>query len=105
MKMPNLISRDMAIHAAADLANALKTTETAYPFQVGDAQFKAIRKLANIFETETKIPNRDALPNPHDSIMKKGTKLPRVEDQTYPPTRGVPDKESNKREQNLTSTI
>ena len=64
---------------------------------MGDAQLKAIRELAKIFDAETKIPNRDALPTPPDSLMNKRTKIPRVEDQTAPPTRVDPDEESNNR--------
>ena len=37
MKMPNYITRDMSIHAAADLAKALQTPRPESPFQVGDA--------------------------------------------------------------------
>ena len=54
----------MAIHAAADLKKALQTPRPESPFQVGDAQIKAIRELANIFDSETKIPNMDALLTP-----------------------------------------
>ena len=72
---------------------------------MGDAQLKAIRKLSQIFDAETKIPDRDALPTPPDSLMKKRTKLPRVEDHTDPPPRVDPDKESRNREQNLPSPI
>ena len=64
MKMPNYSTRDMAIHAAADLAKALQTPRPESPFQVWDAQLKAIRELSHIFDAETKIPNRDALPPP-----------------------------------------
>ena len=53
--------------------------------------------LAKIFDAETKIPNRDALPNPPSSIIKKSTKLPRAEDQTAPPPRVDPDEEYNNR--------
>ena len=45
MKMPNYSTRDMAIHAAADLAKALQTPRPELPFQVGDAQLKAIIPL------------------------------------------------------------
>ena len=78
--MPNYISRYMAIHAAADLSKALQTPSTESPFQVGGAQIKSIRELYNIFDAETKIPNRDALPIPLDSLMNNSIKLPRVED-------------------------
>ena len=44
-------------------------------------------------------------PPPPDSIMKKRTKIPRVEDQTAPPPRVDPDEESENREQKLPSTI
>ena len=54
----------MAIHADADLAKALQTPRPESPFQVGDAQLKAIRELADIFDAETKIPNRDAFSTP-----------------------------------------
>ena len=78
MKMPNYSTIDMAIRAAADLAKALQTTRPESHFQVVDAHFKAISKLAQISDAETKTPNRDALPTPPDFLMKKRTKLPRV---------------------------
>ena len=43
MKIPNYSTRDMAIHSAADLAKSLQTLRPESPFQVGDAQLKAIR--------------------------------------------------------------
>ena len=55
MKIPNYSTRDMAIHAAEYLAKALKTPRPESPFQVGYPQLKAIRKLAHIFDAETKI--------------------------------------------------
>ena len=55
----------MAIHADAYLANALNTPRPESPVQLGDAQLKAIRELANIFDAKTKIPKRNALPTPH----------------------------------------
>ena len=64
MKMPNYSTRDMAIHAAIDLAKALQTPRPESPFQVGDAQLKVIRELPHIFDADTKIPNRDALSPP-----------------------------------------
>ena len=64
---------------------------------LGEAQLKEIRELSRIFDAETKIPNRDALPTPPDSLMKEGTKLPRVEDQTTTPPRVDPDEEYNNR--------
>ena len=105
MKITNCSTRDMAIHAAADLAKSLKTPRPESPFQVGDTQIKAIRELSHIFDAETKIPNRDALLTPPDSLMKKMTKLPSVEDQTAPPPRVDPDEESNNREKKLPSQI
>ena len=62
--MPNYNSRDMDIHAAADIAKAFQTPSPESHFQVGDSKLKAIRELANIFDTETMIPNRDTLPTP-----------------------------------------
>ena len=105
MKITNYSTRDMAIHAAADIAKAFQTPRLESPFQVGYAQLKAIRELSQIFDAETKIPNRDALTTPPDSLMNKRTKLPRVEDQTAPPPRVDPDKESNNREHKLPSPI
>ena len=64
MKNPNYSTRDMAIYAAADLAKALQTSRPESPFQVGDAQLKVIRELSQIFDAETKIPNRDEFPPP-----------------------------------------
>ena len=93
MKIPNYSTRDMAIHAATDLAKALKTPRPESPFQVGDAQFKAIRELHQIFHAEPKTTNMDALPTPPESLMEKRTKLPRVEYQTAPPPRVDPDEE------------
>ena len=64
IKMPNYSTINMAIHAAEDLAKDLQTPRPESPFQVGDAQLKAIRELSQIFDAETKIQNRDALPPP-----------------------------------------
>ena len=54
----------MAIHADADLEKALQTPRLESTFQSGDSQLKSIRELANIFDADTKIPNRGALPTP-----------------------------------------
>ena len=105
MKITNYSIRDMAIHAAADLTKALQIPSPESHFQVGDAQLKSIRELAQIFDAETKILNRGALLTPPDSIMNKRTKLPRVKDQTGPPSRVDPDKESKTPEQKLPSPI
>ena len=105
MKIPNYSTRDMAIHAAADLSKSFQTPRPESPFQLGDTQLKAIRELSQIFDAETKIPNRDALPPPPDSLMNKMTKLKRVEDQTAPPPRVDPDEESKKIEQKIPSPI
>ena len=75
----------MATHAAADMAKSLKTPRLESPFQVGDSQLKVIRESANIFDAETKIPNRDALTTPPVPLTKKSSKLPRVGDHTDPP--------------------
>ena len=72
---------------------------------MGDAQLKAIRELSNIFDAETKIPNRYALLTPPDSLMKKRTKLPRVEDQTTPHPGMDPGKKSKNRDQKIPSPI
>ena len=64
MKIPNYSSRDIVIHADADLEKALQTPRPESSFQVGDSQLKSIRELSKIFDTETKIPNRDTLPTP-----------------------------------------
>ena len=74
-------------------------------FQVGDSQIQEIRELSHIFDAETKILNRDAFPTPPYLLMKKRTKLPRVEDQTSPSPRVYPYEESKKREQKLPSPI
>ena len=103
--MPKYSSRDMAIHAAADLAKDLQTPRPESPFQVGEVQLKAIIELAKIFDAETKIPNKDALPTTPDLPMRNRTKLPRVEDQTAPPPRVDPDEESKNREQKIPSPI
>ena len=60
-------------------------------FKWGDAQLKAIRELAQIFDAEAKIPNRDTLSTPPNFLTKKRTKLPRVEDYTTTPQRVDPD--------------
>ena len=73
-------------------------------FQVGESQPKAIRELANIFDAETQIPNRDALPAPKSPLIKKSSKLPRVEDQTDQPPRMDPYEESKDIEQRSPST-
>ena len=62
MKIPNYSSRDMAIHAAADLTKSLQIPRPESPFQVDESQIKEIRELSQIFDAETKITNRDALP-------------------------------------------
>ena len=85
MKITNYSTRDMAIHAAADIETALQTPRPESTFQVGDVQLKAMRELSQIFDVETKIQNRDALPTPPDLLINKRTKLPMVEDQTAPP--------------------
>ena len=79
MKIPNYSTRYMAIHAASDLVKSLQTPSPESFFQVGDTQLKSIRELSQIFDAETKIPERDALPTPPDLLIKKMTKLPRVE--------------------------
>ena len=77
MKMPNYSSRDMAIHDDSYIAKALQTPRLESLFQVGDAQLKSIRGLAKIFDTENKIPNKDALPTPSDSLNFQGWKIRR----------------------------
>ena len=72
---------------------------------MGEAQLKAIRELANIFDADTKIPNRDALPTLLDLLMNNSTKLLRVEDQTNPPPKVGPDEKSKDIEQKLPSPI
>ena len=84
----------MAIHDATNMSKTLQTPRPEPPFQVGYSQFKAIRELTKIFYAETKIPNRDTMRTTPDPLMKKSTKLPRVEDQTPPPPRVDPDEES-----------
>ena len=49
MKMTNYSTRDMAIYSTADLAKDLQIPSPESPFQVGDAQLKAIRELSQIF--------------------------------------------------------
>ena len=53
-KMPNNSTRYISIHNAADLAKSLQTPRPESPFQVGDAQLKAIRELSQIFDADTK---------------------------------------------------
>ena len=91
----------MAIYAAVDLTNSSQTPRPESPFQVGDSQLKAIRELAKIFDAETKIPNRDSLPIHLSQKTNNISKLPKVEDQMYPPQRVDPEKESKYREQKL----
>ena len=54
----------MAIHDATDIEKDLQIPRPESPFQVGDTHRKSIRELSKIFDTETKAPNRDALPTP-----------------------------------------
>ena len=56
-----------------------------------------------IFDAETKISNKDALPTPPDSLINKRTKLPRVEYQKDASTRVDPDEEYENRGQKLPS--
>ena len=46
------------------MPNYSTTPRPESPFQVGDTQLKTIGKLFHIFDAETEIPNRDALPPP-----------------------------------------
>ena len=64
MKILKYSTREMAIHAAADLEKSLQTPRPESNFQMGDAQLKAITELAQICYAETETPNRDALPTP-----------------------------------------
>ena len=105
MKIPNYISRDVAIHAAADPAKALQTPRPGSPFQVRDSHLKAIRELANIFNVETKIRNRDALPTPQDPLIKRSTKLTSVEYYTAQHQRVDSEKESKNREQKIPISV
>ena len=64
MKMTKYSTRDMAIHAAADLTKSLQTPRPESPFQVWDAQLNAIRELSHTFGAETKIPKKYAFTTP-----------------------------------------
>ena len=64
MKISNYSSRDTVIHAFLDLAKTLQAPRPELNFQVGDAQLKTMKELYEIFDADTKIPNRDALPTP-----------------------------------------
>ena len=64
-----------------------------------------MRELSKIFDAETKIPNRDALPTPPNPLTQKRTKLPRVKDQTSPPPKFDPYEEYKNRDQKLPSSI
>ena len=88
--MTNYSSRDMSIHDDVDLIKALQTPRPKLNFQVGDSQIETRRELVKIFDAETQIPNRDALLAPPDLLMKKISKLPRVEDHIAPPKRVDP---------------
>ena len=79
MKTPNFISWNMAIHAATHLEKSMQTPSQESPFQVGDSQLKSIRELYEIFDGETKIPNKYTLPTPPAPLTKKSSKLPKVE--------------------------
>ena len=70
---------------------------------MGDSQLKSIGELDNIFDSETIIPNRDALPTSPDLLMKKSSKLPRVEDHMDPTPRVESEKEYKDRDQKLPS--
>ena len=104
LKITNYSLRYMAINDAADLAMVLQTLMTESFFQVGDYQLKAISLLAKIFDAKTQIPNRDVLPTAPSLLIKKISKLPRMEYQTAPSLRVDPDEESNESEQKITST-
>ena len=93
------------LHQIQQLSKDLQTPSPESPFQVGDAQLKAIRELTEIFDAEIKIPNRDALPIPPRLSNEKRNKLPRVEDHTAPSPNVDPDQESNSREQKLPSPV
>ena len=71
---------------------------------MGDSQLKVIRELAKIFDTETIIPTRDALTTPPSPLMKKSSKIPRVEDQTAPTPRVDTHEESKYIEKKIPST-
>ena len=103
MKIPNYSSRDMAIHAAADMEKALQTPTPESPFQMGDFQLKAIRELDNFFDTETIILNRDEVPTPPFPLTKKISKLTRLKDYTDSPPRVDPDEKYKYREQKISS--
>ena len=70
---------------------------------MGYSQLKSIRELAKIFDSETKIPNRDEMPNPPPPLIKKSSELPKVEDQTAPHPRVDTEKKYEYREQKLPS--
>ena len=76
------------------MEKALQTPRSESPFKVGYSQLKSIRELDNIFDSETKIANRDALPATPAPLMNKSARLPRVEDHTAPSPKVDPDKES-----------
>ena len=103
--MPNYSSRDMAIHATADIEKALKTPKPGSSFQVGEYQLKKIRELAKMLDAETKIPNRDALPTPPAPLMNKISKLTSVEDHTTPPPQVDPDEEYKDKDQKISIPI
>ena len=83
----------------------LANTQARITFSSGGCPTPSNKGIISDFDTETKIPKSDALLTPPDSLMKKRTKLPRVEYQTAPLPRVDPDEESKNRYQKLLSTI
>ena len=70
-----------------------------------ESQLKALRELANIFDADTKISNRDTLTFPPVPLIKKSYKFTRVEDQMDLPPKVDPNEESRYRYQKLPSAI
>ena len=79
--MPKTSSADAATQAALDLIHALENPSPAAPFAtIGNAQLHAIRKLADIFRTNTSQPQTDSQPSPRvaPNTPPDTNRLPRV---------------------------
>jgi hypothetical protein len=79
--MPKTSSADAATQAALDLIHALENPSPAAPFAtIGNAQLHAIRKLADIFRTNTSQTPTDSQPSPRvaPNTPPDTNRLPRV---------------------------
>ena len=83
----------------------LAIIQTRINFLSGSLLTQSNKGIIKYFYAKNKIPNRDAMPTPPAPLMKKRSKLPRVENQMAPPPKFYPDEEYKCREQKLPSPI